>query len=205
MPSQTYHIRGRHKVLKVLKLELHSTVIYVARTRFINTWCSLPNRPPTDFINIWTRSVLWSHMTLRDTGHLLWSRYSKISENKFIFESIWQCQLFNRSFYHWKLREFWVTVELRTTKDGFFLGLLLLLLFLLLPHLHHKKVYRGSNQCCISYEFYGRNRIREKAERWGTSEFLFFAEYFSASRNKEKEMGEAYSKREVFDKCSHKF
>jgi hypothetical protein len=66
MSSQTCHVRGRHKVLKVLKPELHSAVSYLARTRFINTSCSLPNRLPTDFINIWTRSVLWSHMSLRD-------------------------------------------------------------------------------------------------------------------------------------------
>jgi hypothetical protein len=52
MLSQTYHVRGRRKVLNVLKPELHSTVSYVARTRFINTSCSLPNRLPTDFINI---------------------------------------------------------------------------------------------------------------------------------------------------------
>lgn len=49
MPSQTYHVRGRPKVLKS---ELHSTVSCVAGTQFINTSFSLPNRLPTDFINI---------------------------------------------------------------------------------------------------------------------------------------------------------
>jgi hypothetical protein len=34
---------------------------------------------------------------------------------------------------------------------------------------------------------------------------LFFAEYFSASQIKEKEMGEACSTRERFEKCSLKF